>query len=72
MLLRMFVAMYDMEIIDEDAFLKWKEEVNDEYPGKGKALFQVNQWLTWLEQAEEESEEEDDWMEEVMCDGLKD
>ncbi|XP_050409520.2 eukaryotic translation initiation factor 4 gamma 2, partial [Patella vulgata] len=58
MLLRFFMNFYDMEIVEEEAFLKWKEEVNDQYPGKGKALFQVNQWLTWLEQAEEESEEE--------------
>lgn len=42
MLLRMFMYMYDFEIIDEEAFLKWKEEVNDLYPGKGKALFQVS------------------------------
>ena len=42
MLLRFFVNMYDQEIIEEEAFLHWKEEVNDEYPGKGKALFQVN------------------------------
>ena len=41
MLLRMFMYMYDLEVIDEEAFLKWKEEVNDIYPGKGKALFQV-------------------------------
>ncbi|XP_076471182.1 eukaryotic translation initiation factor 4 gamma 2-like [Babylonia areolata] len=60
MLLRFFVNLYDQEIIEEEAFLNWKEEVTDEFPGKGKALFQVNQWLTWLEQAEEESEEEDD------------
>lgn len=37
---------YDMEIVEEEVFLKWKEEVNDEYPGKGKALFQV--WFTFL------------------------
>lgn len=30
-----------MEIIEEEAFLSWKEDVNQEYPGKGKALFQV-------------------------------
>ena len=30
-----------MEVVEEDVFFKWKEEVNDEYPGKGKALFQV-------------------------------
>lgn len=41
MLLRLFVYMYDHEVIEEEVFLRWKEEVNDEYPGKGKALFQV-------------------------------
>lgn len=46
MLLRFFMHFYDMEIIDEDIFLKWKEEVNDEYPGKGKALFQVKSYIT--------------------------
>lgn len=60
MLLRLFMNYYDLEIVEEEIFLKWKEEVNDEYPGKGKALFQVNTWLTWLEQAEEESDEEED------------
>ncbi|XP_075878614.1 eukaryotic translation initiation factor 4 gamma 2a [Nelusetta ayraudi] len=61
MLLRYFVHFYDMEIIEEEAFLYWKEDVNQEYPGKGKALFQVNQWLTWLETAEEEESEEEDY-----------
>lgn len=55
MLLRLFMQMYDNEVIDEEAFLRWKEELSDIYPGKGKALFQVNTWLTWLEQAESES-----------------
>uniref|UniRef100_A0A672PUC0 Eukaryotic translation initiation factor 4 gamma 2 n=1 Tax=Sinocyclocheilus grahami TaxID=75366 RepID=A0A672PUC0_SINGR len=59
MLLRYFVNFYDMEIIEEEAFLKWKEDISQEFPGKGKALFQVNQWLTWLETAEEEESEEE-------------
>ncbi|CAG2109861.1 unnamed protein product, partial [Medioppia subpectinata] len=59
MLLRWFLMLYDLEVIEEEVFIKWKEDINDEYPGKGKALFQVNQWLTWLEEAEEEEEEED-------------
>ena len=42
MLLRWFVLLYDMEIVEEDAFLKWKEDLSDETPGKGKALFQVS------------------------------
>ncbi|KAK7815787.1 hypothetical protein U0070_025247 [Myodes glareolus] len=57
-LLRFFAHFYDMEIIEEKAFLAWKEDLTQEFPGKGKALFQVNQWLTWPETAEEESEEE--------------
>ncbi|XP_048024377.1 eukaryotic translation initiation factor 4 gamma 2b isoform X2 [Megalobrama amblycephala] len=59
MLLRYFVNLYDMEIIEEEAFLSWKEDISQEFPGKGKALFQVNQWLTWLETAEEEESEEE-------------
>ncbi|XP_046897533.1 eukaryotic translation initiation factor 4 gamma 2a [Hypomesus transpacificus] len=59
MLLRYFVNFYDMEIIEEEAFLAWKEDISQEFPGKGKALFQVNQWLTWLETAEEEESEEE-------------
>ena len=60
LLLRWFVALYEADIVDERVFLKWKEDVNDTYPGKGKALFQVNQWLTWLEEAESEEEDEDE------------
>ncbi|XP_040266298.1 eukaryotic translation initiation factor 4 gamma 2 isoform X2 [Bufo bufo] len=59
MLLRFFVHFYDMEILEEEAFLAWKEDITQEFPGKGKALFQVNQWLTWLETAEEEESEEE-------------
>lgn len=42
MLLRWFVNLYDLEIIEEDAFLTWKEDLSQDYPGKGKALFQVS------------------------------
>lgn len=41
LLLRMFMNLYDMEVIYEEAFTRWKEEVNDLQPGKGQALFQV-------------------------------
>ena len=29
------------------------------YEGKGEALIQLNRWLIWLEQAEEEDSDED-------------
>lgn len=45
MLLRYFVNFYDMEIIEEEAFLAWKEDITQEFPGKGKALFQVQSFF---------------------------
>lgn len=57
-LLRWFHMLYDMNIVDDDVFFIWKEEINDGYPGKGHALFQVNTWLNWLAEAESEEEEE--------------
>eukprot|EP00094_Tigriopus_californicus_P009065 TCALIF_08738-PA protein Name:"Similar to Eif4g2 Eukaryotic translation initiation factor 4 gamma 2 (Mus musculus)" AED:0.08 eAED:0.04 QI:597/0.5/0.2/0.8/1/0.8/5/650/1211 len=60
MLLRFFINFYELDIMDEHAFLQWKEDVNEAFPGKGEALFQVNQWLTWLEEAESEEEDDDD------------
>ena len=59
-LLRWFMTLYDEEVVQEEVFLKWKEEVDPLYEGKGEALIQVNKWLTWLEQADEESEEDDE------------
>lgn len=60
LLLRWFNLMYELEILEDEAFFKWREDVTDEYPGKGKALFQVNTWLTWLAEADSEDEEDDD------------
>ena len=57
-LLRLFVYSYDLDIIEEDAYFKWKEDLNDDIPGKGKALFQVSKWLQWLEHASEESDDD--------------
>jgi translation initiation factor 4G len=60
MLLRWFNALYDLEVIEDEVFLRWKEDINDDFPGKGQALFQVNTWLIWLAEVEEEEEEEED------------
>ncbi|CAD7081376.1 unnamed protein product [Hermetia illucens] len=57
MLCRWFKNLYEGNVIEEEPFVRWKEEITDEYPGKGEALFQVNTWLTWLEQAESEDED---------------
>ncbi|XP_037941767.1 eukaryotic translation initiation factor 4 gamma 2, partial [Teleopsis dalmanni] len=58
MLCRWFKYLYEAEVIEEEPFITWKDEISDTYPGKGTALFQVNTWLTWLQEAE--SEDDDD------------
>ncbi|RWS03662.1 eukaryotic translation initiation factor 4 gamma 2-like protein, partial [Dinothrombium tinctorium] len=45
MLLRWFMSLYDMELVEEEVFIKWRDEINDEYPGKQKALFHVFKFL---------------------------
>ena len=47
---------YEGEIFCEDALMKWKDDINDSYPGKQKALFDAHEWLKWLETAEEEDD----------------
>lgn len=57
---RLFNYFYHEDVIDEEIFLKWKEDVNDEYQGKDKALLQVNSWLTWLQEADTEDDDEEE------------
>jgi len=59
MLLRWFMNTYELDLVEEESFFKWKEDIRDDYPGKGKALFQVNQWLNWLAEEEEDGEDGD-------------
>jgi translation initiation factor 4G len=59
-LLRWFMNLYELDIIEEDAYLKWKEDIRDEFPGKGQALFQVNQWLQLLQEANESEGDSDE------------
>lgn len=52
--------LYELDIVFQEAFSLWREDLDEPTPGKDKALFQVNEFLVWLEQAEEESEGEDE------------
>lgn len=42
MMLRWFAALYQRSVVEEAALTKWREDVNDAYPGKGTALFEVS------------------------------
>lgn len=59
-LLRMFFdALYDEDVIKEEAFYKWESSKDPaEQTGKGVALKSVTAFFTWLREAEEESDKE--------------
>ena len=46
---KLFYNLYETDIVFEDAYGVWREDVNDTTPGKDKALFQVNEFLQWLD-----------------------
>lgn len=48
MLLRWFMYLYNLEVCEEEAFLRWREDVTDAYPGKGEALFQVRPPIRYI------------------------
>jgi len=59
-----FKALYDLDIVDEAAFLSWGEKVSSKYI-KNKDVAQqfhdnAKPFLTWLAEAEEEDDEEGD------------
>ncbi|XP_053728460.1 eukaryotic translation initiation factor 4 gamma 1-like isoform X1 [Synchiropus splendidus] len=57
-LLRMFFdALYDEDVIKEEAFCKWETSKDPaEQQGKGVALKSVTAFFTWLREAEDESD----------------
>ena len=57
---KVFYHLYETDIVFEDAYSVWREDVSDETPGKDKALFQVNEFLQWLAEAAEEGDEGDE------------
>lgn len=56
---KVFYNLYEMDIVSEDAYKVWREDVSDETPGKDKALFQVNEFLQWLAEAAEVEGDDD-------------
>lgn len=56
----MFQVLYDQEIIDEYGFTDWKDGENEAIPGKIRTLFQVNSFLLWLAEVDEDDEEREE------------
>jgi hypothetical protein len=58
LLASVFQRLYDDDVVLEESFRQWREDTDDPTPGKLDALVQANRWLTWLDTAEEESNDE--------------
>eukprot|EP00911_Craspedida_sp_UC1_P002106 UC1_evm2s1619 len=58
LMLRLAMLLYDLDVVEEEAWMHWREDLDDEVPGKGQALIAVNEYLNWMKAAEEESESE--------------
>lgn len=56
---KIVVLFYKVDVLSEDVILKWYK---DSHSAKGKSVFleQMKKFVEWLENAEEESEEEDE------------
>jgi hypothetical protein len=57
---RLFHLVYDCDIVTEDAFMLWKDDLDDATPGKRRTLLEANNFIQWLKEAEEEDEEEEE------------
>jgi len=49
----LFNNFYVDEVILEDAYFSWQDDIEDTTPGKDKAIREVGKWLSWLTQAPE-------------------
>jgi len=54
---KLFHALYECEIVGEEAFDMWREDTDETTPGKRRALLEANTFIQWLAEAEEEGEE---------------
>jgi len=59
-IMNLFKQLYEDDIIEEDAYTAWSEDTDNTTPNKMKAIMEANKFLTWLQEQNEESDEEDD------------
>ena len=54
---RLFFKLYETDVILEEAFRVWRDDTSDETPGRDTALVQVEDFLQWLEEGDEEGDD---------------
>ncbi len=53
-------AMYETDVVGEDAVMQWAESLENEGPEEQVFLKQCAKFLKWLKEAEEDEEEDED------------
>ena len=43
LLLTLFHLLYNCDVVEEEVYHSWKEDITQDFPGKEKALFQVRE-----------------------------
>jgi eIF4-gamma/eIF5/eIF2-epsilon len=60
------MALYTFDVIEEEAFLAWKDAPRDEVDGKQGVLQKCTKFFDFLANAEEEEEEEEEELPDVI------
>lgn len=62
LVLAIFVCLYDADVLPEEAFMAWKDDLSDDVPpGKMDAIIATTSWFSYLEEeSEDDSDEESD------------
>lgn len=56
----LFYKLYAEDVITEQVFLKWKDDVKDSTPGRDKAIKETFNFFCWLESAPEEGGDDEE------------
>ena len=57
---KVLMALYNNDIIDESGFMAWKNDTEDDSDAREMGMYQIEDFFTFLEQAESDDEESDD------------
>lgn len=52
LLKNLFYILYECDVVEEDAFMAWVEDVDSVAPGKDRAIYLAHEFLTWLHVSE--------------------
>lgn len=55
-----FMQLYQNDVITPAGFAAFKNDVDDETPGRSKAFFKLNRWYEWMEAEDSDDDDSDE------------